>query len=70
LLVLGDFEQNLTVGGKEFVDLPVADVLSGLADAAAAHSGGGALLVTCRYPLPDMTDVTRIDIPPLSPSES
>jgi tetratricopeptide (TPR) repeat protein len=69
LLVLDDFEQNLTVDTQEFVDRPVAEVLNGLADAAATHRGGGALLVTCSYPLPDSIDVIRIDVPPLSPSE-
>jgi tetratricopeptide (TPR) repeat protein len=48
LVVFDDFEQNLTAGGAEFADPAIDEVITGLADAATT----GALLVTCRYPLP------------------
>ena len=51
LLVLDDFEQNLTAGGGAFLDPPVDDAVTALAEAAET----GALLVTCRYPLPGGT---------------
>ncbi len=70
LLVFDDFEQNLTLGGRDFLDPSVACTLAGMADAAAANPHGGALLITCRYPLPgDAVDLARIDLPPLSRSE-
>ena len=66
MLVLDDFEQNLTVGGGSFLDPPVDDAVTALAEAAEA----GALLVTCRYPLPGETRfLVPVAIPPLSPAE-
>jgi len=66
LVVLDDFEQNLTPGGQDFADPVISDALDTLADAAQA----GKLLITCRYPLPG-TDrfLAPIAIPPLSAAE-
>jgi tetratricopeptide (TPR) repeat protein len=66
VLVLDDFEQNLTTGGSDFLDLAAADALSELADAAET----GALLITCRYPIPGRDlFLTQIPVPGLSPAE-
>ena len=67
LVVFDDFEQNLTAPGDEaFTDPIIAEVLTGLAEAART----GGLLVTCRYRLPG-TDRTLVEVglPALSPSE-
>ncbi len=63
VLVLDDFEQNLTPGGSAFPDADVPLCLQGLARSARA----GRLLLTCRYPIPG-TDayLRRIPIGPLS----
>ena len=66
LVVLDDFEQNLTAGGGSFLDPPVDDAITALAEAAEA----GALLITCRYPLPgEGRFLVPVAIPPLSPAE-
>ena len=66
LVVLDDFEQNLTVGGDGFLDPAAAEALSGLAAAADP----GALLVTCRYRLPGPDRfLVQVPVPPLSPAE-
>ena len=66
LLVLDDFEQNLTPGGGAFLDAPAGDAVTALAEAAEA----GALLVTCRYPLPgEDRFLVPVAVPPLSPAE-
>jgi hypothetical protein len=66
LVVFDDFEQNLTPGGDSFLDPAFDDILTGLADAA----GTGALLVTCRYPLPGPDRfLARVPVPALSPAE-
>ncbi|OLB81479.1 MAG: hypothetical protein AUI14_03120 [Actinobacteria bacterium 13_2_20CM_2_71_6] len=67
LLLFDDFEQNLPVGGGDFLDPGFAEVFAQLRDAAET----GRLLVTCRYPLPDddAVPLVRVDIPPLAPSE-
>jgi tetratricopeptide (TPR) repeat protein len=66
LLVFDDFEQNLTDGGQEFLDPAIDDVLASLADAAST----GALLVTCRYPLPGPDRfLVEIPVPALSAAE-
>ncbi len=66
LVVFDDFEQNLTPGGDSFLDPAFDDILTGLADAA----GTGAVLVTCRYPLPGPDRfLARIPVPALSAAE-
>jgi tetratricopeptide (TPR) repeat protein/mRNA-degrading endonuclease toxin of MazEF toxin-antitoxin module len=66
LLVLDDFEQNLTAGGEDFADSTFADILAGWCD-AAEH---GAIMVTSRYPLPaDDLYLVAVPIPPLSSAE-
>ena len=66
LLLLDDFEQNLTPGGGAFLDPPVDEVVTALAEAAET----GALLVTCRYPLPGGDRfLVPVAVPPLSPAE-
>ena len=63
LVVFDDFEQNLTAGGDAFADPAVDEVITGLADAAET----GALLITCRYPLPGPDRfLAQIPLPPLS----
>jgi tetratricopeptide (TPR) repeat protein len=66
-LVLDDFEQNLELGGNEFLDPGVADFLAGLARSART----GRLLLTSRYPVPD-TEAYLAEVPigPLSPAET
>jgi tetratricopeptide (TPR) repeat protein len=66
LVVLDDFEQNLAPGGGAFLDPAAEEALAALAAAAET----GALLVTCRYPLPgpDRFLVT-VGVPPLSDAE-
>ena len=66
LVVFDDFEQNLTPGGEAFLDPAIDEVITGLADAA----GAGALLVTCRYPLPGPDRfLAPVPLPPLSAAE-
>ncbi len=66
LVVFDDFEQNLTAGGREFLDPATSEVVSALADAAEA----GALLVTCRYPLPGPElFLAEVPVPALSAAE-
>ena len=66
LLVFDDFEQNLTPGGDAFLDPAIGEMITGLADAAET----GGLLVTCRYPVPDLDWLlVQVPIPPLSPAE-
>jgi len=66
LVVLDDFEQNLTVGGDGFLDPAAAEALTALAAAADP----GALLVTCRYRLPGPGRfLVTVPVPPLSPAE-
>ena len=66
LVVFDDFEQNLTAGGEAFLDPAIDEAITSLADAAEA----GALLVTCRYPLPGPDRfLAQVPIPPLSAAE-
>jgi tetratricopeptide (TPR) repeat protein len=66
LVVFDDFEQNLTAGGAQFHDPAFDDLFTGWCEAAEA----GAVLVTCRYPLPDDDRyLVRIPVPPLSTAE-
>ena len=65
-MVFDDFEQNLSTGGDAFLDPAIDEAISSLADAA----GPGALLVTCRYPLPGPDRfLVPVPVPPLSPAE-
>ncbi len=66
LVVFDDFEQNLNIGGDQFLDPATGEVMTALADAAQA----GALLVTCRYrlPGPDLF-LAEVPVPALSPAE-
>jgi tetratricopeptide (TPR) repeat protein len=67
LLVLDDFEQNLKLGGDEFLDPDVGDYLRLLAGSA----GRGRLLLTSRYPVPGMDDLLwRVPVGPLSRAET
>ena len=67
LLVLDDFEQNLTLGGDAFLDPDTQAALGTLAGQARK----GRLLLTCRYPLPGMDGRFRaIAVPPLSAAET
>jgi hypothetical protein len=73
LVVLDDFEQNLGPGGLDWLDDSVADIVDRLAQAAAAPTGG-ALLITCRYPLPTVPGgapppLAGIAVPPLTSAE-
>ncbi|MDQ3154408.1 MAG: hypothetical protein M3R63_22705 [Actinomycetota bacterium] len=65
LVLFDDFEQNLTAGGREFLDPGFAEILQRMLEAAQT----GRLLMTCRYPIPDADLLLRVDLPPLSPSE-
>jgi tetratricopeptide (TPR) repeat protein len=66
LVVFDDFEQNLTPGGAEFLDPAIEGAMTQLADAADT----GALLLTCRYPLPGADRLlVPVPIPPLSGTE-
>jgi hypothetical protein len=66
LLVLDDFEQNLTTGGDEFLDPAFEEVLTRLAELADT----GAVLITSRYPLPGPDRfLVRVPVPALSAAE-
>ena len=67
LLVLDNFEDNLTLGGQSFLDPTTEDILTALCDAAER----GKLLLTSRYPAPD-SGVWLADEPlgPLSAAET
>jgi tetratricopeptide (TPR) repeat protein len=67
VLVLDDFERNLTEGGAAFRDADVAAYLGRLLRGARR----GRLLLTCRYPVPGMeAHLRRISVGPLSLAES
>jgi CHAT domain len=65
LVLFDDFEQNLTVDTREFLDPGFAEIFQTMLDAAQT----GRLLVTCRYPIPDADTPLRVDVPALSPNE-
>ncbi|MGI5238930.1 CHAT domain-containing protein [Dactylosporangium sp. CA-139066] len=65
LLVFDDFEQNLTVGGGDFLDPGFGEVFAALAAAAER----GKILVTSRYPVPGEPPLARVEVPPLSDAE-
>ena len=67
LLVLDDFEQNLTLGGDAFLDPDTRDALGMLAGQART----GRLLLTCRFPVPGLDGrFHAIAVPPLSAAET
>ncbi|MDY7092004.1 MAG: CHAT domain-containing protein [Acidobacteriota bacterium] len=67
VIVLDDFEQNLTVGGSNFLNPDVAQILGSLAQAA----GRGRLLITCRHPIPGFEGLfEHLSIGRLSRAES
>ncbi|MGH3852869.1 MAG: TIR domain-containing protein, partial [Pseudonocardiaceae bacterium] len=67
VLVLDNFEDNLTADGVAFADPGTAKVIKNLAESC----GAGRLLVTCRYPLPELRNFLRhLSIGPLSLSET
>ncbi|MBL8327814.1 MAG: CHAT domain-containing protein [Rubrivivax sp.] len=66
LLVLDNFEDNLTTGGQGFVDDAIQAVLRSLVNSAQR----GRLLITCRYPVPGLEqELHHQPMPPLSPAE-
>jgi len=67
LLVLDDFERNLSVGGESFLDRDTAANLELLLAAARR----GRLLLTCRHPLPQaMASLKLVPLGPLSGAET
>lgn len=67
VLVLDDFEQNLTAAGAAFHDPDVASYL----DLLAGNARTGRLLITSRYPIPGAEAAFhRVPVGPLSDAES
>ena len=67
LLVLDNFEDNLTLGGAGFLDETTGLVLGALLRSARM----GKVLITCRYPVPDTQDwLAEEPLGPLSPAET
>jgi tetratricopeptide (TPR) repeat protein len=67
LLVLDNFEDNLTLGGGSFLDETTAWVLGALLEAARE----GKILLTCRYPVAGVEErLHAIHLPPLSPAQT
>ncbi|MDR1265043.1 MAG: CHAT domain-containing protein [Propionibacteriaceae bacterium] len=82
LILFDDFEQNLSLvsdgsdGMVAFRDdeaggSVLGDTIRALTETAARNDGGGGVLVTSRYPLPDQAGLflARIEVPPLSNAE-
>ena len=66
LVIFDDFEQNLSPGGEAFLDPAAEEVITALVGAADT----GALLITCRYPLPGPDRfLATLPVPPLSATE-
>ena len=66
LLVLDNFEDNLSSGGQAFLDGDTGELLRLL----AARAQQGRLLITCRYPLHGLEDdFHHQPVLPLSPAE-
>jgi len=66
LLVLDNFEDNLSLGGEAFQDDTTVQLLSWLAQSAQS----GRLLITCRYPVPGLeAELLNLPVPPLSAAE-
>ncbi|UGT60147.1 tetratricopeptide repeat protein [Nocardia asteroides] len=67
LLVIDNFETNLTADGTDFTDPGIESVLRQL----VISCGTGTLLITSRYPLPGLRDlIQHIPIGPLSANET
>ena len=65
LLLFDDFEQNLDTGGRQFLDPALQDLLLEMSDSADV----GALVITCRYPVPGEALLVPVELPPLTDSE-
>lgn len=66
-LIMDNFEDNLTVGGAQFVDSTLGDTILKLLDSAAT----GKILFTCRYPIPGTAPfVAEIPLGPLSRAQT
>jgi tetratricopeptide (TPR) repeat protein len=66
LVLFDDFEQNLAPGGTAFADPGFDEAFTGLTD----HAAVGAVLVTCRYPVPgEDRGLVPIRLPALSAAE-
>ena len=67
LLVLDNFEDNLTLGGERFLDPATAQIMQLLYRSAQR----GKLLITSRYPLPEASEWLATEEPgPLSPAQT
>ena len=67
LLVLDDFEQNLSTGGGAFLDPDTVSTLALL----LASADRGALLLTCRHPLPQAMEwLLEVPVGPLHGAET
>ena len=67
VLVLDDFEKNLTEGGGAYLDTDVQVYVETLAGQARR----GRMLLTCRYPVPGLdASLRRVPVGPLSGAES
>src|SRR5208283_3337971 len=67
LLVLDNFEDNLSLGGDRFLDPATAQVMQFLYCSAQR----GKLLITSRYPVPDAGEWLASEEPgPLSPAQT
>ena len=67
LLILDNFEDNLTLGGEEYLSPGSGTLMDALCQAAQV----GKLVVTCRFPLPG-SDGSLVEVPvgPLSPAQT
>lgn len=68
ILVLDDFEQNLTRGGDAFLDPDLAEYFAQL----AMQARRGRLLITCRHPVPGdvRSSFDHVPVGPLSNAET
>lgn len=66
LLVLDDFEQNLSPDGSAFLREEAFAILKSVLQSCAR----GRVLITCRYPLPGIDTLKEIALGPLSRAES
>ena len=66
LLVLDNFEDNLIPGGEAFGEPSTAALTASVAAAATT----GRLLVTSRYPIPEIEGLAEVRVTPLSPAQA